>query len=83
MNSGFVHDLMLTSYGSYHVRTRFKALQLEQVFTAGFAGGPDTQKISAMTVNGSLGITHVAYQPFPEMLQTAKGILTSALATSS
>jgi hypothetical protein len=83
LNSGFVHDLMLTSYGSYQVRTQFKALQLEQVFTAGFAGGPDTQKFSTMTVNGSLGITHVAHHPFPEMLHTATGILAAALATSS
>jgi hypothetical protein len=83
LNSGFVHDLMLTSYGSYQVRTRFKALQIEQVFTAGFAGGPDTQKFSTMTVNGSLGITHVAHHPFPEMLQTAKEILAAAIATSS
>jgi NRPS condensation-like uncharacterized protein len=83
LNSGFVHDLMLTSYGSYQVSTRFRGLQLDQVFTAGFAGGPDTQKFSTMTVNGSLGITHVAHHPFPEMLQTAKEILTAALATSS
>jgi len=82
LNSGFVHDLMLTSYGSYQVRTHFKGLQLEQAFTAGFAGGPDAQKFSTMTVNGSLGITHVAHHPFPEMLHTAKGILTAALATS-
>lgn len=83
LNSGFVHDLMLTSYGSYQVRTRFKSLQLEQVLTAGFAGGPDTQKFSTMTVNGSLGITHVAHHPFPEMLQTAKEIMTAAIATST
>jgi hypothetical protein len=83
LNSGFVHDLMLTSYGSYQLRTSFTGLQLDQVFTAGFAGGPNTQKFSTMTVNGSLGITHVAHHPFPEMLQTARGILTAALATSS
>ena len=83
LNSGFVHDLMLTSYGSYQVRTRFRGLHLNQVFTAGFAGGPNTQKFSTMTVNGSLGITHVAHHPFPKMLQTAKGILTAALATRS
>jgi hypothetical protein len=83
LNSGFVHDLMLTSYGSYQLRTSFTGLHLDQVFTAGFAGGPNTQKFSTMTVNGSLGITHVAHHPFPEMLQTAKRILTAALATSS
>jgi len=82
-NSGFVHDLMLTSYGSHQLRTSFTGLHLDQVFTAGFAGGPNTQKFSTMTVNGSLGITHVAHHPFPKMLQTAKGILTAALATSS
>lgn len=83
LNSSFVHDLMLTSYGSYRVRTRYNALRLDQVFTAGFAGGPDTQKFSTITVNGSLGLTHVAHRPFPQMLETAKRILTVAVSTSS
>jgi hypothetical protein len=83
MNSAFVHDLMLTSYGSYQVRTRFNQLRLDQVFTAGFAGGPGTQKVSTMTMNGSLGLTHVAYHPFPNMLDTTVEVLHAAILTSS
>lgn len=72
------HDLMLTSYGMQTVDSQIGHLTIRSVFTAGFAGGPSTQKFSALTVAGSLGLSHVAREPIPGMLETTEEILRTA-----
>lgn len=72
------HDLMLTSYGTQTVDSQIGHLTIQNVFTAGFAGGPSTQKFSALTVAGSLGLSHVAREPIPGMLETTQAILRTA-----
>lgn len=77
--SPFAHDLMLTSYGAYPIESHVGHLRVLRLFTAGFSGGPETQKFSTLTLDGSLGITHVSPAPFPRMLPAVKEMLTEIL----
>jgi len=71
----FAHDLMLASYGSQTVESQIGHLTIRSIFTAGHTSGPTAQKFSALTVGGSLGLTHVAIAPLPGMLELAHTIL--------
>jgi hypothetical protein len=69
--------LMPTNYAGYKVRTEYQGLRIISLFTGGAMGRPDTQKVSVITVNGRLGMTHVSRQLFPTLLEDARQILLS------
>jgi hypothetical protein len=75
--TGFVHDLMLTNYGSldWPASDRF---QIEDLFTAGIAGHPETQKVAAVTRNATLHLTLVSQSPQPNFLETTVEELVAA-----
>ena len=75
--TGFVHDLMLTNYGSldWPASDRF---QIEDLFTAGIAGHPETQKVAAVTRNATLHLTLVSQSPQPDFLETTVEELVAA-----
>jgi hypothetical protein len=73
--TSFAHDLLLTNYAGYRVRTDDGTLRLTSLFT----GSPSLgQKVSVVTVNGRLGMTLVSRQPFPSLLEDAREILFQA-----
>jgi hypothetical protein len=71
-----VHELMLTNYAGYRVRTEYGGLKIENLFTGSPAFTPALQKVSVLTVNGRLGMTLVARDMFPTLLGDAREILT-------
>jgi hypothetical protein len=75
--TGFVHDLMLTNYGSldWPDSDRF---HIEDLFTAGIAGHPETQKVAAVTRNATLHLTLVSQSPQPHFLETTVEELVAA-----
>jgi NRPS condensation-like uncharacterized protein len=66
------HELMVTNYAGYRLRTEFGSLRVISAFTGSV--GP-AQKVSVITVNGRLGMTLVNMNPFPTLLEDAKEIL--------
>jgi hypothetical protein len=66
------HEIMVTNYAGYKLRTDFGRLQVNSVFTGSI--GP-AQKVSVITVNGRLGMTLVNMNPFPTLLEDAREIL--------
>jgi NRPS condensation-like uncharacterized protein len=73
--SEFVHDLMLTNYGVCDLPTQIGPFGIHDLFTAGIAGGLDTQKVAAMTLDDRLHTTLVSQQPIPGLLEEAIKIL--------
>ena len=71
-----VHELMVTNYAGYQVRTEYGDLKIENLFTGSPSIIPDLQKVSVLTVNGRLGMTLVARHVFPTLLEDAREILT-------
>ena len=71
----FVHELMLTNYAGYQVRTEYGNLRIENLFTGSPSIIPALQKVSVLTVNGRLGMTLVARDVFPTLLEDAREIL--------
>jgi hypothetical protein len=69
------HELMVTNYAGYRVRTEYAGLHIENLFTGGPAFRPALQKVSVLTVNGRLGMTVVARNVFPTLLRDAREIL--------
>ena len=74
------HHLMLTNYGAYKMRTDYKALHLDSLYSGAANGLPGTQKVSVLTTNGRLSMTLVSQEPFPRMLETGRTILRDAIA---
>jgi hypothetical protein len=70
-----VHELMVTNYAGYRVRTEYGDLKIENLFTGSPAFIPALQKVSVLTVNGRLGMTVVARDVFPTLLRDAREIL--------
>jgi NRPS condensation-like uncharacterized protein len=71
------YELMVTNYASYKVRTEYGNLKIENLFT-GSAAVSDIQKVSVITTNGKLGMTLVARDLFPTLLEDAREILVHA-----
>jgi hypothetical protein len=71
-----VHELMVTNYAGYQVRTEYGDLKVENLFTGSPSIIPALQKVSVLTVNGRLGMTLVARDVFPTLLEDAREILT-------
>ncbi len=74
-NSPMMHELMVTNYGNTNVRTTFGPLTLSALSSGSASGGAETQKISAITVDGRMMMTHVSPDPFPALLDDARAIL--------
>ena len=70
-----VHELMVTNYAGYRVRTEYGGLKIVNLFTGSPSFIPDLQKVSVLTVNGRLGMTVVARDVFPTLLTDAREIL--------
>jgi NRPS condensation-like uncharacterized protein len=76
LNGPLVQELMVTNYAGYQVRTEYGSLKIENLFTGGPSIIPDLQKVSVLTLNGRLGMTLVARDMFPTLLEDAREILT-------
>jgi hypothetical protein len=66
------HELMVTNYAGYKMRTEFGSLKVISAFTGSVGRA---QKVSVITVNGRLGMTLVNMNPFPTLLEDAREIL--------
>ena len=80
--TGFAHDLMLTNYGTLDWKGT-NEFQIEDMFTAGIAGHIETQKVAAVTRDGSLFLTMVSQSPIPNFLETATEELVAASAATN
>jgi NRPS condensation-like uncharacterized protein len=78
MNSPLLHELMVTNYAGYKVRTNYGNLKIENLFTGSTSLGPELQKVSVLTVNGRLGMTLVNRDVLPNLLEDAREILIRA-----
>jgi hypothetical protein len=76
LNGPMLHELMVTNYAGYRVRSEYGDLTLENLFTGSASVMPGLQKVSVLTVNGRLGMTLVARNVFPTLLEDAREILT-------
>jgi Phthiocerol/phthiodiolone dimycocerosyl transferase C-terminus len=76
LNGPRVHELMVTNYAGYQVRSEYGDLKIENLFTGSPSIMPALQKVSVLTVNGRLGMTLVARDIFPTLLEDAREILT-------
>jgi hypothetical protein len=76
LNGPLVHELMVTNYAGYQVRTEYGGIKVENLFTGSPSVIPSLQKVSVLTVNGRLGMTLVARDVFPTLLEDAREILT-------
>ena len=76
LNGPLLHELMVTNYAGYRVRSEYGNLRLEALFTGSSSVMPTLQKVSVLTVNGRLGMTLVAQDVFPTLLEAAHDILT-------
>ena len=71
-----LHELMVTNYAGYQVRTEYGDVKIENLFTGSPSVTPALQKVSVLTVNGRLGMTLVSRDVFPTLLEDAREILT-------
>jgi hypothetical protein len=71
-----LHELMVTNYAGYQVRTEYGDLKVENLFTGSPSVSPALQKVSVITVNRRLGMTLVTRDVFPTLLEDAREILT-------
>jgi hypothetical protein len=78
LNGPLLHELMVTNYAGYRVRSEYGDLRLETLFTGSSSVMPALQKVSVLTVNGRLGMTLVARDVFPTLLEDARDILARA-----
>jgi hypothetical protein len=76
LNGPMLHELMVTNYAGYRVHTEYGDLRIENLFTGSPSVVPALQKVSVLTVNGRLGMTLVAREIFPTLLEDAREILT-------
>ena len=73
-----MHELRVSNYAGYNVRTEYGDLKLKNLFTGCDSLVPSVQSISISTVNGQLGMTLVSREPFPTLLEDAREILLHA-----
>ena len=78
LNGPLLHELMVTNYTGYRVRSEYGDLRLKALFTGSSSVMPTLQKVSVLTVNGRLGMTLVARDVFPTLLEDARDILARA-----
>ena len=78
LNGPLLHELMVTNYAGYRARSEYGDLRLEALFTGSSSVMPALQKVSVLTVNGRLGMTLVARDVFPTLLEDARDILARA-----
>ena len=76
LNGPMIHELLVTNYAAYRARTEYGGLKIENLFTGSPAVRESVQKVSVLTVNGRLGMTLVARDVFPTLLEDAREILT-------
>jgi hypothetical protein len=76
LNGPLLHELMVTNYAGYRARSEYGDLKLEALFTGSSSVMPALQKVSVLTMNGRLGMTLVARDVFPTLLEDAHDILT-------
>lgn len=69
------HDLMVTNYGNEPLRTAFGPLKLNALSSGSASGAVDTQKVSAITVDGRMMLTQVSSAPFPSLLADTRAVL--------
>jgi hypothetical protein len=82
LNGPMLHDLMVTNYAGYRVRSEYGDLRLETLFTGSSSVMPALQKVSVLTVNGRLGMTLVARDVFPTLLEDVHDILSWRMYTT-
>ena len=75
LNGPLAYELLITNYAGYRVRLKYGDLRIENLFTAGPSSSPTVQKVSVLTVNGRLGMTLVARDMFPTLLEDVREIL--------
>jgi hypothetical protein len=75
-NGAMRHHLMVTNYGHVALRSEFGRLKLTALSSGSSSGNIDTQKISAITLEGRMMMTLVSPAPFPSLLDDARSILT-------
>ena len=78
INGPLMHELMVTNYAGYKVRTLYGNLKIDNLFTGSPSVTAPLQKVSVLTLNGRLGMTLVARDLFPNMLDDAREILLNA-----
>jgi hypothetical protein len=76
MNGPMLHELMVTNYAGYKARLKYGDLRIVNLFTGSSSVMPALQKVSVLTVDGRLGMTLVARDVFPTLLEDARDILT-------
>jgi hypothetical protein len=76
LNGPLLHELMVTNYAGYRARSEYGDLKLDALFTGSSSVMPALQKVSVLTVNERLGMTLVARDVFPTLLEDAHDILT-------
>lgn len=82
LNGPLLHELMVTNYAGYRVRSEYGDLKLETLFTGSSSVMPALQKVSVLTVNGRLGMTLVARDVFPTLLEDVHDILSWRMYTT-
>jgi hypothetical protein len=82
LNGPMLHELMVTNYAGYRARSEYGDLKLETLFTGSSSVMPALQKVSVLTVNGRLGMTLVARDVFPTLLEDVHDILSWRLYTT-
>jgi hypothetical protein len=73
---------MISNYGDPGVRTSSGHLTLEALYPSVITGNVDTQSISALTVDGTLHITHISRRPILSLVANACDILMDACVVS-
>lgn len=82
LNGPLLHELMVTNYAGYRARSEYGDLRLETLFTGSSSVMPALQKVSVLTVNGRLGMTLVARDVFPTLLEDVHDILSWRMYTT-
>ena len=82
LNGPLLHELMVTNYAGYRARSEYGDLRLETLFTGSSSVMPALQKVSVLTVNGRLGMTLVARDVFPTLLEDVHDILSWSMYTT-
>jgi hypothetical protein len=82
LNGPMLHELMVTNYAGYRARSEYGDLRLETLFTGSCSVMPALQKVSVLTVNGRLGMTLVARDVFPTLLEDVHDILSWRMYTT-
>ena len=72
----FDHDIMVSNYGDGALRTQYGRLRLTSLYPAHISGSrPDTQTLSAITMDGILHINHASRAPIAHLLDDVHNVL--------